>query len=271
MTEIIAELGINHNGDMTIVKKLIDVAYTAGCDYVKLQTRKIDCVYTKDELDTPRQSPWGTTTRQQKEGIELDPSDYGEINEYCKGRIGWFSSPWDIVSMDFLASFNTPFIKIASAKITNEGLITAKSPKQKFIISTGGSTFEQIDRAIELIGQDRIYCILHCTSTYPTKPEEINMQAMLTLRQRYPWTKIGFSNHYPGLRAMEMAATMGVDMIEFHLTLDRTMYGSDQAASIEPRGLFEFMEKLKLTKEMMGDGIKRVYDSEVPIMKKLRR
>ena len=271
MTEIIAELGINHNGDIQTVKKLIDVAYTAGCDYVKFQTRSVNRVYTQEELDTPRQSPWGTTTRQQKVGIELNPFDYDDIDEYCKRRILWFSSPWDIVSMDFLAQFDTPFIKIASAKITNEDLIAAKSPKQKFIISTGGSTLDQIDRAVELIGQDRIYCIMHCTSTYPTKPEEINMLAMITLKERYPWTKIGFSNHYPGLNAMEMATTMGADMIEFHLTLDRTMYGSDQAASIEPRGLFEFMTKLKLTKEMMGDGIKRVYDSEIPIMEKLRR
>ena len=271
MTEIIAELGINHNGDMDITKKMIDIAYSAGCDYVKFQKRTIGLVYSEEELDKPRDSPWGTTTRQQKEGLEFDELDYLQIDEYCRGKIGWFGSPWDIVSMDFLAQFDQPFIKIASAQITNEELIAAKSPTQKFIISTGGSTIEQIDRAIEIIGEDRIYCIMHCTSTYPTKPEEINMLAMVALKERYPWTKIGFSNHYPGLNAMRMAATMGADMIEFHLTLDRTMYGSDQAASIEPRGLFEFMETLKLTGKMMGDGIKCVYSSEIPIMEKLRR
>jgi len=271
MTEIICECGINHNGDMEIAKKMIDVAYSAGCDYVKFQKRTIGLVYSEEELDKPRDSPWGTTTRQQKQGLEFDELDYLQIDEYCKGKIKWFGSPWDIVSMDFLAQFDVPFIKIPSALITNEQLISAKSPKQKFIISTGGSTIEQIDRAIEIIGEDRIYCIMHCTSTYPTQPEEINMLTMVSLKERYPWAKIGFSNHYPGLNAMRMAATMGADMIEFHLTLDRTMYGSDQPASIEPRGLFEFMETLKLTKKMMGDGIKRVFDSEVPIMEKLRR
>jgi len=271
MTEIVAEIGINHNGDMNIAKKLIDVAYSAGCDYVKFQKRTINLVYTEEELDAPRESPWGTTNREQKEGLEFGEYKYLEIDEYCKGKIKWFASPWDIVSMHFLSQFDIPFIKIPSALITNEELISAQSPKQKFIISTGGSTPDEIERAIQIIGQDRIYCILHCTSTYPTKPEEINMLAMLALKQRYPWTKVGFSNHYPGLNAMRMAAILGADMIEFHLTLDRTMYGSDQAASIEPRGLFEFMETLKLTKQMMGDGIKKVYDSEVPIMEKLRR
>ena len=271
MTEIVAEIGINHNGDLEIAKKLIDVAYSAGCDYVKFQKRHIDLVYSSEELDTPRQSPWGTTNREQKEGLEFGVIDYLEIDEYCKGKIRWFASPWDIVSMNFLEQFDIPFIKIPSALITNEGLISAKSPKQKFIISTGGSTTDQVENAIQIIGQDKIYGILHCTSTYPTKPDEVNMLAMIDLKNRYPWAKVGFSNHYPGLNAMRMAATMGADMIEFHLTLDRTMYGSDQAASIEPRGLFEFMETLKLTGKMMGDGIKRVFDSEVPIMEKLRR
>jgi len=271
MTQIVAEIGINANGDVEIAKKMIDVAYSSGCDFVKFQKRTIGIVYKEAELDTPRPSPWGTTNREQKEGLEFGELEYLEIDEYCRGKIKWFASPWDIVSMNFLAQFDIPFIKIPSALITNDGLISAKSPKQKFIVSTGGSTPDQIDKAVQIIGQDRIYCIMHCTSTYPTRPDEINMLAMIALKAQYPWAKVGFSNHYPGLNAMRMAATMGADMIEFHLTLDRSMYGSDQAASIEPRGLFEFMETLKLTGQMMGDGIKRVFDSEVPIMEKLRR
>jgi len=271
MTEIIAELGINHNGDLETAKKLIDVAYAAGCDYVKFQKRTIGLVYSEEELNKPRESRWGKTTREQKEGLEFDEIDYLAIDEYCTGKIKWFASPWDIVSMHFLTEFNVPFIKIASASITNLELISAKSPKQQFIISTGGSTIEQVDKAVEIIGEDRIYCIMHCTATYPTAPEEINAKCVHTLKARYPWARIGFSNHYPGLMAMRLAASYGAEMIEFHLTLDRTSVGSDHAASIEPRGAFDLVKDVRLINAMIGDGNKVVYDSEVQVMKKLRK
>ena len=269
--EVIAEIGINHNGEIEIAKKLIDVAYAAGCDYVKFQKRTIDLVYTNDELEKPRESRWGTTTRRQKEGLEFGELEYLQIDDYCRGKIKWFASPWDIVSMHFISQFDIPFIKIASAMMTNYELISAQSPKQKYILSTGGCTFDEIDRAIETIGQDRIYCIMHCTMTYPTRPDEINLNCIRILQERYPWAKIGFSNHYPGLEAMRRAATLGAEVLEFHITLDRTMEGSDHAASIEPRGVFELMSVLKVGEQMMGNGCKTVYDSEIPILKKLRR
>lgn len=270
MTEIIAEIGINHDGDLDTAKKLIDIAYSAGCDYVKFQKRTINLVYSEEELTKPRDSKWGTTTKEQKEGLEFNEYQYLEIDEYCKGKIQWFASPWDILSMHMLSEFSVPFIKIASAMITNEDLIAAKSPTQPFIISTGGSTLDQVDRAIQIIGQDKIYCIMHCTATYPTAPKEINALCIYTLKERYPWTKIGFSNHYPGLKAMEIAVAYGAEMIEFHLTHDRAAVGSDHAASIEPRGAFELVKSVRLIEQMRGDGCNEVYKSEIPIMEKLR-
>jgi len=270
MVEVIAELGINHNGDLAIAKKLIDVAYSAGCDFVKFQKRTIDLVYSKEELDKPRKSSWGTTTREQKLGLEFE-DEYLDIDEYCKGKIRWFASLWDMKSIDFLGVFDVPFLKIPSALITKQPLLEAcRETGRKVILSTGMSTLEEVDRAIGVLGQESIYCVMHCTATYPTVPEEVNAMCILTLKERYHWVKIGFSNHYPGLKAMEMAATYGAEMIEFHITLDRTMDGSDQAASIEPQGVFKLMESLKLIERMKGDGIKKVYDSELPIIDKLR-
>jgi N-acetylneuraminate synthase len=271
MIKVTAEIGINANGDLAIAKKLIDIAASAGCDYVKFQKRDIDSCYTKDELDMPRESEWGMSTREQKHGIEFDVPDYVVIDHYCAGKIGWFASPWDVISVDVMAQFQTPFIKIPSARITDiEYLNAIARLKVPVILSTGMSTLDEIDRAVVLLGENRIQYILHCTSTYPTKPEEINISCIHTLKKIYPGIKIGFSNHYPGLNAMEAAVSNGAEMIEFHITLDRSMYGSDQPASIEPRGVFEFMAKLKLTQQMMGDGKKKVYDSELPILQKLR-
>jgi N-acetylneuraminate synthase len=273
MIEIIAELGINHNAYLGIAKKLIDVAASAGLDYIKLQKRDINLVYSKEELDKPRESPWGTTTKEQKQGLEFSELDYLEIDEYCQNkRIKWFGSPWDVNSAAFLGAFDIPFIKIPSALITNlELLDVCKQIGKPVILSTGMSTFEQIGKAISIFNKPQIECIMHCTSTYPTDPLEVNIKCIPELKERYPWTKIGFSNHYPGLMAMTLAAAYGIEMLEFHITLDRTMYGSDQAASIEPSGTFELVQRLKLIRKMMGDGKKKVYDSEVPIMKKLRK
>lgn len=270
--EVIAEVGINHNGDLDIARKLIDVAASAGCDYVKFQKRDIDLVYSKEELDKPRESPWGTTTREQKNGIEFDLDEYKEIDKYCKRKIGWFVSPWDLKSALMYTVIDMPYVKIPSALITDtEYLDVVKVINKSVILSTGMSTLKEVDTAIDILGEDRIYCIMHCTSTYPTSPDEINIKGIQTLKDLYPWARIGFSNHYPGLMAMFMAATVGAEMLEFHATLDRTMYGSDQAASIEPQGIFKLMEGLKLIERMKGDGIKKVYDSEMPILKKLRK
>jgi N-acetylneuraminate synthase len=272
MTEIIAELGINHNGDMDIAKRLIDMAAVAGCNYVKLQKRTIGLVYSPEELIKHVDSPWGTTGRDKVEGREFSFEEYDEIADYCRGKIDWFASPWDVESANFLSEFKTRFIKIPSARITNEELLrTCKKFKQQVILSTGMSTIHEVLKAVKILGKEKIYCIMHCTSTYPTKPTEINAKCIFSLKELFPWCRIGFSNHYPGLMAMLIAAAYGAEMLEFHFTLDRAMYGSDQAASIEPQGVLELVKRVKLVEEMRGNGIKEVFDSEIPIMAKLRR
>ncbi len=274
MIEVVAEIGINHNGDLEIVKKLIDVASSAGCQYVKFQKRDIDRVYTKEELNKPKESPWGTTYGDYKRHIEFNKLDYIEISFYCELKgIKWFGSPWDVESAFFLgAVVDNPFMKIPSALITNiELLEVCRKIDIPIILSTGMSTLEMVDKAIDVIGKDKIYCIMQCTSTYPSKPEESNVKCVTTLKERYSWAKIGYSNHYPGLMSMIMAIALGAEMVEFHATLDRSMYGSDQAASISPRGIFELMERIQLIEKMKGDGIKKIFDSELSIMAKLRR
>ncbi|WP_297309642.1 N-acetylneuraminate synthase family protein [Neptuniibacter sp.] len=252
---------------MGIAKKLIDVAYAAGCDYVKFQKRTVDKVYSKEELDAPRQSPWGTTNREQKEGLEFNFQDYVAINEYCTGKIKWFASPWDVDSFHFLMDLGVPMMKVPSALITDTDILKACVANEiPTILSTGMSTEDEISAAQDLLHPFE-YCTMHCTSTYPTVPEEINVGYMRNLKYA---SKIGFSNHYPGLMAMCLAVAYGAEMIEMHVTLDRTMYGSDQAASIEPAGVFELMRRIELIEKMMGDGRKVVYDSELPIIEKLR-
>lgn len=272
--EVIAELGINHNGSLSIAQQMIDIAASAGCDYVKFQKRSINLVYDKEELRKPRESPWGSTTRQQKQGIELGYAEYHKIHTYCHSKgIKWFASPWDKKSLVFITSFNPPFIKIPSALVTDKDFLLEcrKIQEIPFILSTGMCDWEIIDNAIEILERKNIYCIMHCTSTYPTAPDDVNMRTLPAMQKRYPWTKIGFSNHYPGLMALQMAATLGAEMLEFHFTLDRTMYGSDQAASIEPQGMFELMTRLKLIGQMRGTSTKEILISEVPIMAKLRK
>lgn len=272
MVELVYEVGINANGSIELVKKMIDVAYSAGCHYVKLQKRNVEVVYTKEELETPRESPWGSTTREQKYGLEFTKGQYDEIDRYCRGKIKWFASPWDIDSLWFLAEYrDCAFIKIPSALITNFTLLSeAKKTGIPVIISTGMSTTQQIDNAVTELGSS-LYCLMHCTSTYPSKPEELNLNVIRYFKETYPNVKIGFSNHNPGLIYMPVAVALGAEMIEFHGTLDRSMYGSDQAASIEPEGVYHLVKWVRGVEEAMGDGVKRVYDSEIPIMRKLRR
>ena len=270
--ELIYEVGINANGDLALAKKLIDVAYSAGCQYVKFQKRNIDLVYTKEELDKPRESQWGTTTREQKEGLEFSFDEYVEIKKYCKGKIGWFASPWDLESLTQLYALGSEYIKIPSALITNETLLhQCKLHNTPVILSTGMSTMAMIDRAVKILGKDKIYCIMACTSTYPSKPEELNLNFIKTLKEVYPWAKIGFSNHSPGVIYMAIAVALGAEVIEFHGTLDRSLPGSDQASSIEPEGVYKLSKWVKGIELAMGDGVKKIYDSELPIMAKLRR
>ena len=272
MVELIAEIGINHNGSVEIAKKLIDVAYSAGCHYVKFQKRTIETVYSKEELDAQRESPWGKTNREQKLGLEFEKGEYDAISEYCKGRIGWFASPWDVESTWFLGKYKEcAFIKIPSALITNFKILdTALLTMKPIIISTGMSTMTEIDNAVKFLGPN-LYCIMHCTSTYPSKPEELNLNVIKTLKELYPDVKIGFSNHNPGLIYMPVSVALGAEMVEFHITLDRSMYGSDQSSSIEPEGVYHLSKWVAGVEKSMGDGIKKVYDSEIPIIKKLRR
>lgn len=270
--KLVVEIGINANGNIETVKKMIDVAVAAGADFVKFQKRTVEAVYTKEELDALRESPWGTTIREQKDGLEMGIREYGEINDYCGGRIGWFASPWDVESVRFLEHYHLPYIKVASPMLTNMGLLEEiRKVGRPVILSTGMSTVEMIDRAIDVVGKFLVHYILHCTSTYPSAVGELNMECIRTLKLMYPWAKVGFSNHHPGLVFMAAAVALGAEMIECHLTLDRSSYGSDQASSIEPEGIFHLAKWIRNIEVALGDGTKRIYDSEKPIISKLRK
>ncbi len=268
---IIAEIGINHNGDINIAKKLMDVASLADCDGVKFQKRTIDLVYTQEELDKERESPWGNTNRLQKEGLEFGLAEYQAIDNYVFGKnIIWFASPWDCESVKFLTGFDPSYIKIASPLITNfKVLEAAKQSGIPLILSTGMSTRDEVYEAVNYLRRSLVY-ILACTSTYPTKVEEMNLAFITTLKKEFPQYKIGFSNHSPGIIFIEAAAILGAEMLEFHITLDRSMYGSDQAASIEPSGVVRIVRNIKAVQQGMGTGDWSVFDSEEKIKQKLR-
>ncbi len=270
-TFITAEIGINHNGDINIAKKLIDMAIFAGCDAVKFQKRTVEEVYTKEDLDKTRETPFGTTNRDYKEAIEFGREEYEEIDRYCKQRgIMWFASPWDIKSVDFLEKFDVPCYKIASASLTDDELLRhIKSKGKPIILSTGMSTVEQIKHAVDLLGEDNLI-LLHCTSTYPAKPEELNLKVIIWLRKEFS-CPVGYSGHETGVVPSVMATILGARMVERHITLDRAMWGSDQAASLEPHGLNILVRDIKLMPVCLGDGQKKVFDSEKPIIEKLRR
>lgn len=267
----VAEIGINHNGDLKIAKQLIDLAAKAGCDYVKFQKRTIEFIYTKEFLDSPRESPWGSTQRAQKEGLEFGYEDYKAIDSYCIWKdIGWFASPWDIPSVDFLMNFDLPFVKIPSALVTDIPLLNyIKSKNIPVIVSTGMSTKQEVIRASNLLGSLLKY-ILACTSTYPTKPEEMNLNFICKLEEEFPQCKIGFSNHSSGVMLMTIAIAQGIEMLEFHITLNRSMYGSDQASSIEPLGVHRIVSSVKDIQMAMGDGQWTIFPSEIIIKDKLR-
>ena len=268
---IIAEIGINHNGSINTAKKLIKMAYDNGCDAVKFQKRTVDIVYTKEELQKERESIFGTTNGDLKRGLEFSKKEYDEIDKYCK-QLGilWFASCWDENSVDFIEQYAVCAHKIASACLTDWNLLKkVKATNKPILISTGMSTQEEIDKAVEILGEDNLV-IFHCTTTYPTSNNEIYLNYIKTLRQKYS-CPIGFSGHERGIMPSTVAASMGANSIERHITLDRTMWGSDQSASLEPQGLAKLVRDIRELKDIMGDGIKRVYESEIPIKKKLRR
>lgn len=269
---VVAEIGINHNGDVELAKKLIDASVLAGCDAVKFQKRTVDVVYTAEELARPRENPFGATNGDLKRGLEFGKAEYDEIDQYCREKgILWYVSCWDEGAVDFIEeNYDMPCYKIASASITDDNLLRHHLATGKpIIISTGMSTLEQIDHAVDVLGKDNLV-ILHCTSTYPSKLSELNLRGIKTLQDRYG-VPIGYSGHEVGLATSLAAATLGSCMIERHITLDRSMWGSDQAASIEPHGFSRLVKDIRAVEEAMGDGVKVVYDSEKPIIEKLRR
>ena len=269
---IIGEIGINHNGNVEIAKQLIDVAKLAGADAVKFQKRTIDLVYPKEMLDSPRESHWGTTQRAQKEGLEFGLKEFMEIDVYCKEKgIEWFASAWDLESQKFLRQFDCKYNKIASAMIVYEDLLKeVASEKKHAFISTGMTEFEQIDRAVEIFKEANCpFELMHCVSTYPMNDEDANLDRIKTLRDRYQ-CDVGYSGHEVGLAVSYAAAALGITSLERHITLDRAMYGSDQAASIGPIGFLQLVGAVRKIEKAMGDGKIMMNDKEVPIAKKLR-
>ena len=268
---IVAEIGINHNGDIAVAKKLIDAAVDCGCDAVKFQKRTVDVVYTQEELAKARENPFGPTNGDLKRGLEFGKAQYLEIDQHCREKgILWFTSCWDEASVDFIEKFNPPCYKIASASLTDDELLRHhRKTGRPLILSTGMSTLAQVDHAVEVLGKDNLI-LLHTNSTYPSKLEELNIRTMLTLAERYG-VPAGYSGHEVGLAPSVGAAAIGACMLERHITLDRAMWGSDQAASVEPQGFARLVRDVRAIELSFGDGQKRVYDSEVPIQKKLRR
>jgi N-acetylneuraminate synthase len=268
---VVAEIGINHNGDLDLATRLIDAAVEAGCQMVKFQKRTVEVVYTAEELARPRENPFGPTNGDLKRGLEFGESEYREIDAYCRNKgILWCASCWDEASVDFLERFEPPCYKIASACLTDTHLLQHHlATGRPMILSTGMSTFEEIDKAVDVLGTDMLI-LLHCTSTYPSSLEELNLEVIPTLKERYG-VPVGYSGHEVGLATTVAAAVKGACIVERHITLDRAMWGSDQAASVEPQGLSRIVRDIRAVETALGDGIKRVFDSELPIRDKLRR
>ncbi len=270
---LIAEIGINHNGDINIAKNLIKNAKETGFDAVKFQKRNIYKVYSKEILDTPRESPWGKTTEQQKKGLEFEINEYNQINDYCKElNIEWFGSAWDLDSLDFLDKFNIKFNKIASAMIVDQNFLTEVAKKKKHtFISTGMSTIANIDNAVEIFKKYSCsFELMHCVSTYPMKPEDANLLTINSLKKRYK-CNVGYSGHENGIAISLAAACLDISSLERHITLDRTMYGSDQAASLEYSGMDDLTSSLnKIIKSLGEEKLGFINDEEKKIAKKLR-
>jgi N-acetylneuraminate synthase len=268
---IIAEIGINHNGDVNIAKKLIDMATFAGCDAVKFQKRTVDVVYTTEELAKPRENPFGKTNGDLKYGLEFGLKEYKEIDKYCKAKkIAWFASCWDEGAVDFIDQFNVPCYKIASASLTDDGLLRYTRAKRKpIILSCGMSTIKQVDHAVKVLGKKDLI-ILHTCSTYPSDYKDLNLNVIPALRERYK-VPVGYSGHETGIPSSSAAIALGACVVERHITLERSMWGSDQAASLGPGGVIKLVRDIRLVEMSLGDGVKQVYESEKPIIIKLRR
>ena len=268
---LIAEIGINHNGDVDQARDLIKAAAEAGCDAVKFQKRTVEVVYTPEELAAPRESVFGSTNGDLKRGLELDLDPYRAIDACCQEQgLAWFASCWDEASVDFIEAFDPPCYKIASACLTDDRLLRHhRRYGRPIILSTGMSSLDEIDHAVEVLGADDLI-LMHCLSTYPGQVEELNLRAIGTLRERYG-VPVGYSGHEVGLATTVAAATLGAAMIERHITLDRAMWGSDQAASVEPQGFIRLVRDVRNVEKALGDGIKRVYPSEISVRDKLRR
>ena len=273
MVLIIAEIGINHNGDIKIARQLIDMAVNAGCDAIKFQKRTVDKVYSKDILDTPRESPWGNTTRDQKLGLEFSFKEYAIIDKYCKRKkIDWFVSCWDIESQIKMRKFKTKFNKVASAMLVHEKLLNEIAKEKKYtFISTGMSTIKDIQNAVKIFKKYKCpFELMHSHSTYPMPVEEANLRVITTLKKKFG-CNVGYSGHETSSYLLQVVAvTLGATSIERHITLDRAMYGSDQAASLEKTGLVRMVRDVRELDKALGDGKKRIWQSELPVQKKLR-
>ena len=271
-TFIIAEIGINHNGDIDICKKLISLASTSGCDAVKFQKRNIDKVYSKEVLDSHRDSPWGTTQREQKEGLEFGIDEYKEIDAYCRSlNIEWFASAWDLDSLNFLSNFNLKYNKVASAMIIDKNFLKEVAKQKKYtFISTGMSKMEYIEDAVKIFNE--VQCpfeLMHTVSTYPMNDSDANLNAIKTLKNKFK-CKVGYSGHETGIAISIAAVSIGATSLERHITLDRAMYGSDQAASLGPKGIIQLVKSVREISVAFGSGEKNILESEMPVAKKLR-
>ncbi len=269
---VTAEIGINHNGNIDIAKKLIDWACISDCDAVKFQKRTIDKVYTKEYLDSFRESPWGTTQRDQKKGLEFEKKEYDIIHAYCKEKgIEWYASAWDLDSQYFLRQYDLKYNKVASAMLTNLELLEAIAEERKYtFIATGMSNYNEIDTAVNIFEQKGCpYELLHCNSTYPMKNEDANLKMIESLRNRYK-VKIGYSGHETGRIVSLAAVALGATSIERHITLDKTMYGSDQPASLEVEDIQRLVKDIRVIEKALGDGQKKLTEAEEAVRKKLR-
>jgi N-acetylneuraminate synthase len=269
---VIAEVGINHNGSVEIAKRLVDMAAAAGCDAVKFQKRTIDVVYSPESLDAPRESPWGSTQRDQKQALEFGAAEYDEIDAYCsQAGIAWFASAWDPDSQLFLRRYDLPYNKVASAMLTHRDLVELVAEERKpALVSTGMSSYDEIDAAVAILRKhDCPFVLMHTISEYPTPEQELNLRAMHVLRARYG-CPIGYSGHEVSPLPSAIAAAMGAVAVERHITLDRAMYGSDQAASLEKRGLETLVSYIRTVPLVLGDGVKRISSAEAANAEKLR-
>jgi N-acetylneuraminate synthase len=268
---IVAELGINHNGDIELCRRLIAASAEAGCEVVKFQKRTVGVVYTPEELARPRENPFGPTNGDLKRGLEFGPDEYEQIDKIASSLgVAWTASCWDEASVDFLEQYHPPFYKIASACLTDDSLLRYhRTTGRPIVLSTGMSSIEQIDHAVELLGTEDLV-LMQCTSTYPTHPDELNLRAIVTLTKRYG-LPVGFSAHDASLATSAAAVALGACVVERHVTLNRNLWGSDQVASIEPDDLAQLVADIRKVEQALGDGAKKVFESEIPVRDKLRR